>query len=85
MKRLIITITPFTLKQTLMIVEDGAVTRSEDFLLKDLNDVVFSKTDIEKITLFGPKSYVQKFIDQLREKELEKYQYNKIIYEIKEP
>ncbi len=85
MKRLIIIITPFTLKQTLMTVENGTVIGSESFLLKDLNDIVFSKKDIEKIIFFGSKDYVQKFIDQLKKKELEEYQYNKITYEIKEP
>lgn len=84
MKQLIININPFIVNQTFFIFEGSQMTKTGSFQLKDINKTVFANKDIDKVILCGNKTYVQKFVNSLKEEELHRYNKNTITYEIKE-
>lgn len=84
MEQLVININPFILTQNYFVIKDNKITETGNFQLKNINNIVFSHKNLERVTFCGNKNFIIKFVESLKEEELRRYNKNTISYEIKE-
>lgn len=81
MKKIISTIQPFDIKQAVYVYEDGNKIDITSIDLENLSEHLLNKAkeyDIEDIYLVGANQYSKQIKNKCEEKELEKYNSNKI-------
>jgi len=52
--------------------------------LRDLTKTIFSIEDLDKITFYGNKEYLEPFVEKIKTEEMKRYNKNKIEIEVKE-
>lgn len=81
MKKIIAIVTPFQLKQDVYVYEDGNKVDIRYPKLEDLEETIFTLSeqyDIEKVSLIGSKQFNRGLSKKIKEKELSKYNKNKL-------
>lgn len=82
MKKIVSVIKPFTISQNIFVYEDGNKILNFDSPLGDLQNnllEIAKKYRIEEIDLIGSKKYCGGIKKQIQEKELSKYNENKLV------
>ena len=82
MKKIIGIIHPFDIYQTFYVYEDGNKLEIAHTKINDISDTVFelSRTyDVYQVDLSGAEYFVRGIIKQIQEKEITKYNENKLI------
>jgi hypothetical protein len=83
MKKIIVTIQPFTVEQSMLIYEDGIKidgisVEHVDKIVEQLLIYTHKYNDIEQIIFIGAKHYNKIYGNQFQEKEMQEYGINKI-------
>ncbi|AXF52464.1 MAG: hypothetical protein [Caudoviricetes sp.] len=81
MKKIIAIIAPFQLKQDVYVYEDGNKVDIRYPKLEELEETIFSLSeqyDVEKVNLIGSKQFNRGLVKKIKEKELSKYQKNRL-------
>lgn len=84
MKHLVIKFNLFTVSQHAFIEQNGEILDSFYFNLRDLTRTIFSIKDLDKITFYGNKKYLEPFVEKIKTEEMQKYQKNSLNIEVKE-
>lgn len=84
MKNLFITFNLFTISQNAFLEQNGKIIDSFYFNLRDLTKTIFSIEDLDKITFYGNKEYLEPFVEKIKTEEMKRYNKNKIEIEVKE-
>ena len=83
MKNLYIKPNLFTMRQHVYVVEDGLELDVFETTLEDLPDAIFNLENVGTVTFSGGNNpFLRHIISNIKEKELEKYNENKITFEI---
>lgn len=85
MKKIVGVFKPFNLKQNLYVFEDGNKITSVEVTLEDAAKTIMAlakEYDTNQIDLSGPKQYVRGLKKHFEQKELEKYNQNKLTFNI---
>lgn len=81
MKKIIGIIHPFDMQQMFYVYEDGNKLEVINTKIQNIPETIFSLSDkynINDINLSGSKHYIKGLIKQIQEKEITKYNYNKL-------
>lgn len=82
MKKIVALLRPFQYEQTLFVYEDGNKIDMAEATVDELNDSFFGflekYPDIDHIDLTGPKQYSAGIKKKFQEKEISKYEVNKV-------
>ena len=65
MEQLVININPFILTQNYFVIKDNKITETGNFQLKNINNIVFSHKNLEKVTFCGNKNFITKFLESI--------------------
>lgn len=85
MAKLFIKIHPFTKEQMgFLSIEGEESLKVENFNLPDLAEYILSHNDVDKVTFYGNRTYLESCIQNLRKKMSSNYQDKTIDFEIKE-
>lgn len=79
MKKIVASLQPFELKQTLYVYEDGNKIDVVETTMEDLDNSIFAlveKYQIKEVDFFGPKQYSKGIKNQIEKKGIEKYSSN---------
>lgn len=89
MKKIIVTIQPFSLTQKIEGYEDGykfaSVNSTISNVPNDILNIIATDGDYEnfsKITIAGPKKFTEKIVQKIREKEMLTYNKNNLEIEV---
>lgn len=89
MKKIIVTIQPFSLTQKIEGYEDGykfaSVNSTISNVPNDILDIIATDGNYEnfsKITIAGPKKFTEKIVQKIREKEMLMYNKNNLEIEV---
>lgn len=89
MKKIIVTIQPFSLTQKIEGYEDGykfaSVNSTISNVPNDILDIIATDGNYEnfsKITIAGPKKFTEKIVQKIREKEMLTYNKNNLEIEV---
>lgn len=82
MKKIVSVIKPFTISQNIFVYEDGNKILNSNSPLGDLQNnllEIAKEYQVEEIDLIGSKKYCSGIKKQIQEKELSKYNENKLV------
>ena len=82
MKKIIGVIQPFDMYQTFYVYEDGNKLEIVQTRMNDIADTIFELSkayDVYQVDLSGSEHFAKGIIKQIREKEIDKYNENKLI------
>lgn len=89
MKKIIVTIQPFSLTQKIEGYEDGykfaSVNSTISNVPNDILDIIATDGNYEnfsKITIAGPKKFTEKIVQKIKEKEMSTYNKNNLEIEV---
>lgn len=89
MKKIIVTIQPFSLTQKIEGYEDGYKFASVNSTISNVpNDILNiiatdgNYEDFSKITIVGPKKFTEKIVQKIKEKEMSAYNKNNLEIEV---
>jgi len=81
MKKLVVLIQPFDMKQQIFVYEDGNQIDSNTCKIDNLTDIVLDMTDKQSITevgLVGPKYFLKGLKKNIEKEEMSKFSINKL-------
>ena len=83
MRKIIGVLRPFDLQQTLYIYQDSNKISSFQTTIENLDEDILNyakQYNIDQVDFSGAAHYVSGLIQKIQKKEIEKYQYNKLIF-----
>ena len=83
MRKIIGVLRPFDLQQTFYIYQDSNKISSFQTTIENLDEDILNyakQYNIDQVDFSGAAHYVSRLIQKIQKKELEKYQYNKLIF-----
>lgn len=83
MRKIIGVLRPFDLQQTFYIYQDGNKISSFQTTIENLDEDILNyakQYNIDQVDFSGAAHYVSGLIQKIQKKEIEKYQYNKLIF-----
>lgn len=83
MRKIIGVLRPFDLQQTFYIYQDGNKISSFQTTIENLDEDILNyakQYDVDQVDFSGAVHYVSGLIQKIQKKEIEKYQYNKLIF-----
>lgn len=81
-KKIIGIIKPFVMQQEFYVYENGNKLAATSCKMKNIYETIFSLADennVTQVSLAGPKQYTKGLIKKIKQKELDKYNENKLI------
>ena len=82
--KLVLNIKPFAFAQTAYTIENNAIVKEETFKLKNINNFIFSHSNLEEVVFIGASKFVTKYVHEAKDFESTKFNHNIIKYIIKE-
>lgn len=82
--RLFLNIKPFAFTQNAYVIENNEIIKEETFKLKDINNFIFSHSNLEEVVFIGASKFVTKYVHEAKDFESTKFNHNIIKYIIKE-
>lgn len=83
MKKIIGVLRPFDIQQTFYVYQDGNKISSFQTTIENLDEDILNyakQYNVDQVDFSGAAHYVSGLIQKIQKKEMEKYQYNKLIF-----